>query len=133
MRLSSRQYAQALLDATSGRTGRETADVVAAFLARLRREKGMRSLPAIVRALERLEEERSGITRVTAVVARGWKGDKSLISKVAGKVFGAGKTAVDVRVKPALLGGLLLRTEDTVWDATVRTRLDRLGRVLSKD
>lgn len=116
--------------ATHGKDAKETGSILKAFLVYLRRDKGMKKLPAIVRALGRLEAERRGITRVIAVVAREWKGGKRSIERAAEDIFGIEKADVNVEVRRDILGGISLKTDDAVWDATSKTRLGRLKRRL---
>lgn len=132
MKPTARQYAEALHVITQNQNAEETEKILAGFLARLRREKGMKKLPAIIRALGRLEEERSGVTRVRAIVARDWAGEQKIISEAAEKIFGSEKVKVGIAVKSDVLGGLLLRVENAVWDGTVRTRLNRLKQSLTE-
>lgn len=132
MKLSPQQYAQALHEVVQGKNHEEMTDIVMAFVARLRKQKQIKKADAIVRALARIEEQTSGVARVTAVVARE-ETDKAVINQAVAEILKLSETETEVRVRPGVLGGLLLRTENSVWDATVRTKLNRMKRTLSKE
>lgn len=85
-------------------------------------------LPEIGDAWRRLLDERAG--RQSAVVATAAAIDDDTLAKIRGALEDAtGKTiVVRQHVEPQLIGGVVIRTGDTVIDGSVRRRLAALGR-----
>lgn len=77
-----------------------------------------------------LLDEHFGRTHVTVTVARPL--DDTALSELSQKLSGLiGKEAIPhVRVKPEVLGGVHLKTGDTVYDGTLRRRMKQLRKQL---
>ena len=131
MRLSIRQYAQALLDLEQEQGREGVGEQSRRFVAWLSRRGEAKKLGKIVCEAERLIREQSGGAAVRITTAH--LADETLqvfLRKQAERIF-AGKTieasfAVDVR----LIGGVKMQSEETLYDATLATRLERLGNSL---
>lgn len=99
---------------------------VANFL-RLLMEKGRFGvLPDIVREYRDLADQEAG--RVRAVVTSATELSAATRDQVAQALTQATgkKVVIETRVDPTLLGGLVARVGSRVYDASLRTRLDRL-------
>lgn len=99
---------------------------VANFL-RLLMEKGrFDALPGIVREYRDLADQEAG--RVRAVVTSATELSPATREQVAQALAQATgkKVVVETRIDPALLGGLVARVGSRVYDASLRSRLDRL-------
>ena len=77
-----------------------------------------------------LVDEHMGRTHVTVTVARAL--DAGTLEELSAKLSALlGREAIPhVRVKPAVLGGVHLKTGDTVYDGTLRRRIKQLRRQL---
>lgn len=84
-------------------------------------------LPDVVRAAERLADERDGKRQATFTTA------VSLDPAEQGRVVADTERALSVSlvptfvVDPAIIGGLVVRVGDTIYDQSVATSLSRLG------
>lgn len=93
-------------------------------------KRRQRLLGDIAREFEALRDEHAGRTHVQVTVAR------PLDEEMTGRLTEAlsrltGKTAVPhVRVDPAVLGGAVIQAGDTIYDGSLRRRLERLRRSL---
>ncbi|MBP6889139.1 MAG: F0F1 ATP synthase subunit delta [Candidatus Moranbacteria bacterium] len=131
MRLSIRQYAQALLDLEREQAAGEAAKGSARFCAWLSRRGETKKLGGIIREAERLIREQSGVTLIHITTA--YQTDEALrmtLKKQAAAVF-AGKTieaffGVDAR----LIGGVKMQSEEIFYDATLATRFNQFGKNL---
>jgi len=92
-----------------------------------RRQKLLREIAEQFKALV---DEHMNRAHVTVTVAR--KLDDASMDQVAsGLSVLLGKTAIpDIRVKPDILGGVIVRAGDTIYDGSLRRRLDRMRRQL---
>jgi F-type H+-transporting ATPase subunit delta len=92
----------------------------------------MDTVPGISRALDEMIEERAG--RVTAEVVSAKPLDPSQLSQInaALEKLSGKKVSVTTRQDPELLGGVIAKVGDTVYDGSLRTQLRTLRDELSK-
>jgi F-type H+-transporting ATPase subunit delta len=81
-------------------------------------------LPAIARELRVMVDERAGRVRATLTSARPLPGEhvasvQAALEKASGK-----KVVLDKKEDPALLGGVVAKVGDVVYDGSVRTQLE---------
>lgn len=87
-------------------------------------EKGrFSSLPEVVTLFHGFADEQAGRARVTVETAEPMSAQleaevRASLEKVTGKTV-----VLETKVVPALIGGIVARVGDTVYDASVRTRL----------
>ena len=94
------------------------------------RHEGLEAFAQGMATVVALLDEHFGRTHVTVTVARAL--DQEALQQLSGKLSRIlGKEAIPhVRVKPAILGGILLKAGDTVFDGTLRRRIKQLRRQL---
>lgn len=93
-------------------------------------KRRQRLLRQIAREFHLLVDEHMDRTHVDVTVAR--SPDDETVSRIVERFSGLlGKTAVPhVRVDPEILGGVIVRTGDTIYDGSLRRRLGRVRRRL---
>lgn len=93
-------------------------------------KRRQRILRDISKQYHRLLDERMGREHVQVSVAR--PVDDATREMIADKLSAAlGKQAIPhVRVRPEIIGGLVVRTGDTIYDGSIRRRIDGLRRRL---
>jgi F-type H+-transporting ATPase subunit delta len=93
-------------------------------------KRRQRLIQAISTAYHELLDDELGRTHVEVTVARTFD-DQALATLAERLSVMLGKQAVPhVRVKPSVLGGVMLKTGDTVYDGTLRRRLEGMRRSL---
>jgi F-type H+-transporting ATPase subunit delta len=122
MRVSARQYAEALRAAYLDAKPNERAALLQHFLHLLFRARRLKLLPAIQMHLVQLEDQAEQQTHVTVWSAHPI--DPHALSHQLEKVLG--RVRLDTLDDQAALGGLKLRISDTLLDGTLRGRLKRL-------
>lgn len=92
----------------------------------------MANVPGISRALDEMIEAKAG--RVTAEVTSAKPLDPSQLSQInaALEKLSGKKVSVTTRQDPELLGGVIAKVGDTVYDGSLRTQLRTLRDELSK-
>jgi F-type H+-transporting ATPase subunit delta len=87
-------------------------------------------LPDIVREWENLFDEHLNRVHVELTVAR--QPDEDTLRTIVARLSELlGKEAIpQLRVRPEILGGIIARTGDTVYDGSIRRRLERMRRRL---
>lgn len=84
-------------------------------------------LPGILQEFERLEHEARGVTEADITVARPMDDDEALqIGEHLGRATGGRQVNLRVHVDRSVLGGIIIRIGDQLFDASVRGRLERL-------
>ncbi|MBW3534217.1 MAG: ATP synthase F1 subunit delta [Gemmatimonadetes bacterium] len=93
-------------------------------------KRRQRLLRSIAREYHALVDEHLGRVHVEVTLAR--ELDEDAMRRVAERLSGLlGRTAIPhVRVKPEILGGLMVRAGDTIYDGSVRRRLETMRRRL---
>ena len=93
-------------------------------------KRRQRLLREIARDYHALVDEHMGREHVDVTVARALDDEtKALIAEQLSKLLG--KEAIPhVRVDPEILGGIVVRTGDTIYDGSVRRRMDGMRRQL---
>lgn len=93
-------------------------------------KRRQRLLREIARQFHALVDEHENRAHVEVTVARAL--DDETLARVTARLGEIlGKTAIPhVRVKPEILGGAIYRTGDTIYDGSLRRRLERMRRRL---
>lgn len=93
-------------------------------------KRRQRLLVEMAREFRGLVDEHLGRQHVDVTVARPLDEEtRALVTRRLSRLLG--KTAIPhVRVDPEVLGGIVVRTEDTIYDGSMRRRLDGMRRQL---
>jgi len=133
MTISAKKYAQSLLEVSSGKSPEEVTKQITKLLA-IMAENGdageMRNLPA---AFEKLWNEHNDISvvEVTTAFALDASAQAEIRQYVTQKLQ-ATNLEMNTQVDPSILGGVLIRQADKVYDGSLRTRLYELKNRLLK-
>ena len=115
-------YARALYETTHDLKGNELKKALESFTKLLYKHSILKNCGAIIKAYESLVKKKEGIKSITITTARELD-DRTL--KEIKKAFG-GETEASTKVDESLLGGLIVQTDDTILDASLRTQLRNL-------
>ncbi len=115
-------YARALYEITVGQRGAELNKIIERFVAHLARARLLKQSDPIINEFVHYAKAREGIVEIEIESARGLAG--ATINHVK-KCFGDNVEAT-MSIEPALLGGVVVRTQDTIFDASLRTQLNNL-------
>ena len=92
-----------------------------------------RLLPEIQQALDRQLDERLGVTRADVTSARDLPaGDQAKLRGVLEKLTGR-RVEAQYRLDPELIAGTVVRIGSTIYDGSVRTRLEKLRHQLASE
>ena len=123
--LVSRDDAGKALAATAGALGLDT--TTSNFLGVVARNGRLRQLPEIIRLFGRLAAEHRGEVTAEVTSARPLD-DGQLAALKANLGQRAGRDiAIDARVDPSILGGIVVRLGSQMIDASIRTKLNTLA------
>lgn len=132
-RITATQYARALYEATKDAPHKDIPKVLSAFVTLLHRHKRSRLIPSIVKRYERHRDMTESIARVTVQTAHPLtvNARKAIESGVL-KATGAQKVVLNEHIDERLLGGVRLQLGDTIYDGTIRARLNTLATTFTK-
>jgi F-type H+-transporting ATPase subunit delta len=103
------------------------------FLNLLAENKRLQALPDIADEFTRLQRTLNHSMTCQVQTARLWDADlKSALKNQLEQRF---EQAVQIEydVSPALIGGMVIHHEDTVWDSSLKARLDQLEQQLKRE
>jgi F-type H+-transporting ATPase subunit delta len=88
-------------------------------------------LPQLSKSYQELMDESDGLVRGTITTASALApGEISAIEGALGTMTGR-QVRLDVKEDPSIIGGLVARLGDLVVDGSLKTRLERVGRLIS--
>lgn len=121
------QYAKILFALTEGKSGSELERATQAFVSFLINERALSKKEYIMQAFSEYAKEQQGIKKIVITSARDLS--KQVVTEIA-HLFGK-QTEVETAIDPRLIGGVIVRTGDTVIDASVKGQLEQLQTQLS--
>lgn len=115
---------KSLMEKVSSSVGLST--YVAKFMTILVETRNIRFLDEVVEAYSRMEDGLSG--RLRATIEAPMELPAELIEEIKGKIGGlTGKEVIlSFKSNPALLGGLVLRIDNTILDGSLKTQLEMM-------
>lgn len=106
--------------------------VTRSFLILLDANNRMPAFRAIQAAVQERDDERSGRVRATVTsAARLDPGTVNTLKTQVANLTGKPTVIIEEQVDKALIGGIVTRVGDTVFDGSIRTQLDRLRALLA--
>ncbi len=120
MRPTISQYAKSLEELSQGKTEADIVLLVQHFFAFLKRRKEGKKIRSIIECLEKMQDKKDGVQVVKATLAR--EADevtKAQIMKEAEKVFPEKKIILTYTIDKNIIGGVCLRTDEVLYDATL--------------
>lgn len=127
-KLPARQCAQALAQLMADTPTASRPKMVKHFWAWLRHRRATKIWPRILVHLQRLDDEQHHRRRVTATVAKTELA--AVVTKSLQHQWGA-QTAVETIIDPQVIGGIKLRSGDTLYDGTIANSLQHLRSTLT--
>jgi F-type H+-transporting ATPase subunit delta len=121
-KLLPQQYAKVLYELT--KDAENVDDAITTFIQFLKKEQAVKKVPHIMKYFEAYAKEQEGIAQIHVTGARDLS-DKVL--KEVGDAFGS-NTEVTTEVDPAIIGGVVVRSKNTILDGSIKTQLELLKR-----
>ncbi|HLC69968.1 MAG TPA: ATP synthase F1 subunit delta [Patescibacteria group bacterium] len=129
MRVSrNKELAIALYQAAEGLHGKDLGIVVADFVKILVKEGRLNQVENIVNELTKYTKKQEGITSLEVTSARPLS--KKIIAAIE-KIW-AGKSELTETVDESIIGGIIIKTEDKILDASIIRQIKSLKKSLEK-
>ena len=104
--------------------------ITANFVAVLARNGRKNQLQPVIRAFRRLAAEHRGETTAEVVTAHPLKDDQLAALKQQLRARAGREVAVETRIDPEILGGIVVKMRSQMIDASIRTKLNRLAEAM---
>ena len=128
MKLTSTQYAQALMDAVNETQPSDQDKVLDNFVRILAQNGDLGKYEEIDKEFRKLKLESRGIKEAEVTVATEAKMNHQIIDEI-NKVV-KGKLEIKQKTDESIIGGVIVRVDDTLIDASIKTQLNNLNQTL---
>ncbi len=133
MKISARQYAESLMDSVSAKSDSETSEVLDNFAKMMMENRDLNRLDEVLAAFSKIWDQAQGELTVEFISARTVSTDvKSSLEKYLQAKTGANKVVLVEKINPEILGGFILRYEDQIIDASLKSSLGSLKNEMNK-
>jgi len=123
---TTKDYAVALYEVVKGLKGGALDQAVHEFVALLVKQRKLKQAEKITNEFIRYAKKQEGIVGVELTTAR--KLDKTAFTTIK-QAFGENVEAIE-KIDESLLGGFIAKTEDKIFDASLKTQLTKLKQAL---
>jgi F-type H+-transporting ATPase subunit delta len=104
--------------------------ITASFLGVLAKNGRKNQLQPVIRAFRRLAAEHRGETTAEVVTAHPLKDEQITALKQQLRTRAGREVAVETRIDPEILGGIVIKMGSQMIDASIRTKLNRLAEAM---
>jgi F-type H+-transporting ATPase subunit delta len=125
MKITSKQYAEALFDAVSETAPHDHDKVLDNFVKILSQNGDLGKYEEIDTEFRKLKLESQGIKEAEVTVAREAEVNNTIIAEL-NKVV-SGKLELKKKIDESIIGGVIVRVDDTLIDASVKNQLNNLN------
>ena len=122
MKKSNKQYAKALYEISKDVPKSHWEEIAKQFLGLLQKDRKLTKVNLIIDEFVKYSKKQEGINEIEIESARVL--DKTTINKIK-KMFGE-KSDVKTIVNPDMIGGVRIKVDDVVYDASLKKQLSRL-------
>jgi len=126
-KLLPKQYAKILYELTDGKSGTELEASVEEFVRFLIEQRALSKKEYLMQAFTEYAKLQQGIQKIVITSAR--ELSETMITEIAA-LFGK-KVEVETAIDISLIGGVIVRSGDSIMDASVKSQLEQLQRQLS--
>lgn len=130
MKYTHRQYVQALYESLQDTKPTSHDKVIENFIAILKQNGDLTQYEQIISEYEVYDQEQRGVKQVEVVTASETKLNKPLLDELNAIV--GQKTELKQKVDDNLIGGVVVRVDDTLIDGSIKKQLEDLNSSLQK-
>jgi F-type H+-transporting ATPase subunit delta len=130
MKFSPQQYAQALYEAVEQTAPKDHDATLDKFVKILAENGDVARYPEIEAEYKRIERESKGVKETHVTFAKHHE-DNSKIMDELNKIV-HGKAEFKTKIDEGIIGGVVVKVDDTLIDASVKTQLESLNKSLKR-
>lgn len=124
MKYSHKQYAEALFESLQDTNPKDYDVVIENFISVLQKNGDLVEYDKIITTYEIYDKEQRGIKEVEITTAMPTTFNKPLIDEL-NKIVGT-KTEIKQKIDNNLIGGVVIKVDDTLIDGSIKQQLDKL-------
>ncbi len=129
-KITSTQYATALFDAVSETAAHDHDKVLDNFVKILAQNGDLGKYDEIDAEFRKLKLESQGIKEAEVTVAKDVEFNQTIITELNKAV--TGKLEIKKKIDESIIGGVIVKVDDTLIDASVKTQLNNLNNQLKQ-
>lgn len=129
-KFTTKQYAQALYEAVHETNAKDHDVVLDNFVKILAQAGDLNKYPEIEKEYHLLEMKEKGMSSAEVTVAKDMEVNANLL-KDLNEIIG-NKLEIKKQVDEGIIGGVVVRVDDTLIDASIKTQLDSLNKSLKE-
>ncbi len=129
MKYSAQQYAAALYQALQEAAPKDQNQVIDNFIVVLKNNNDLAHYEKVIEAYEALDRQERGVARANVAFARETEVSDEFIRQL--NEFAKTKLEIETKVDESLIGGVVVRIDDLLLDASVKGQLNRLKKFLN--
>jgi len=133
MKITAKKYAQALFESTEGKSKNESEKIISRFVNILVENKDLKKAEKVINCFGKIWNENHAIAAVDVVTAE--EADDNLVRSLnvyVAKMFKAKNVEISRKVDKSIIGGIIIRHHDTIYDGSLKSRLYSLKEKLIK-
>ncbi|MDD5295147.1 MAG: ATP synthase F1 subunit delta [Patescibacteria group bacterium] len=131
MRITAKQYAQALFESVSAASDNKTKAVIKSFCRVLADNNQTSQQEKIIKKFELIWDRSNNIARAEIVSARKLSRETGKILRECLKKVAAGKKIeVEEKIDKSIMGGVIMKHGDKILDASLRRRLENFREII---
>lgn len=133
MKITAKKYAQAFFEATKDKSGEEIKKAISRLVNILFENKDLDKAEAVIKYFVKTWNKNKGITVVDVVTAE--KTDNEMIEMLnmyITKMFNAKDVEIRSRIDKGIIGGVIIKHGDKIYDGSLKSRLYSLKEKIIK-
>jgi len=133
MKTTAKKYAQALFFALEGKNETESKDVISRFVKVLAENKDFNKAEKVLEYFGEIWNKENGIVAVDVTTAKKMSEDiSSVFNDYVAKMFDARNVEMNLKVDKNIIGGIVVKQGDKIYDGSLKSRLYLLKEKLTK-
>jgi F-type H+-transporting ATPase subunit delta len=132
MKITAKKYAQALLEATEGKSEKDVKLIIARLLHLVIVNNGLKDADALIKNFVELWNKKNSLSLVDVTTAvEMTASSQKMITEYITKILKVEKVEINKKINKNILGGVIIREGDRVFDGSLRGRLYDLKEQIS--
>ncbi len=124
MKITTKKYAQALLEAVDGKSEKEAKLIIARLLKIMAKDNELKSVDALIENFVKLWNKKNNISIIEVItVEKMPPSSKKIIKEYITQKLKAKEVELNEKIDKNILGGVIIREEDKIFDGSLKTRL----------
>lgn len=123
------QLGKLLYKLTADITPKQIDPAITLFLTFVEKQQLLSKMPYILKEYEEYAKEAEGVQdiHITSAVSL----SKEIITTITKKMNATQQVVVETHIDPELLGGVVIKQGNTIFDASIKAQLERMARTLN--